>query len=107
MGEWSLVCLSFCFRFSLPGGLCNTCKVYFQILTGDSRPTVTRDLITDTVVVLSWTLPPLAASNIAENPTDARLPAVVVKGYIISIEETVCEFDRPLHHQLPVQRPVT
>ena len=72
----------------------HVCTVYFQTLplpppTDESRPTLALDLITDTVAVLSWTLPELATSDIALGPVDGRLSEVVVNGYTISIEETM------------------
>ena len=70
----------------------HVCTVYFQILplpppTDESRPTLVLDFITDTVAVLSWTLPELATSDIALDPVEGRLFPVVVNGYNISIEE--------------------
>ena len=68
--------------------------VYFQIIPlpppiDESMPTLALDLITDTVAVLSWTLPELATSDIALGPVEGRLSEVVVNGYTISVDETM------------------
>ena len=72
----------------------HVCTVYFHTLplpspTDESMPTLALDLITDTVAVLSWTLPELATSDIALDPVEGRLYEVVVNGYNISIEEAM------------------
>ena len=55
-------------------------------ISGDANTSLMIEFISDNLVVLNWTLPELALSDIARNPPDDTLSNVTIQNYTLTFD---------------------